>query len=64
LQAVEVVKLLLGMDGTLVGRLLFVDLATMDLRTADVRMRPECDLCGDDLRITAPETIDESCDLA
>ena len=61
LQAVEVLKLLLGTGGTLVGRLLFVDLATMDIRTADVRRRPECALCGDEPTITGLEMIEESC---
>jgi molybdopterin/thiamine biosynthesis adenylyltransferase/rhodanese-related sulfurtransferase len=46
IQAAEALKLVLGMDGTLVGRLLLVNALTMDFRTMRLRKDPSCPACG------------------
>ncbi|MCL5887740.1 MAG: HesA/MoeB/ThiF family protein [Actinobacteria bacterium] len=51
LQAAEALKLLIGAD-TLVGRALFVDVLSMDMRTFEMPRDPGCPVCGDDPVIT------------
>lgn len=46
LQAVEAVKLLAGYGDPLRGRLLLLDLRTMDIRQLILTARPECPDCG------------------
>ena len=46
IQATEVIKLILGIGETLVGRLLLVDALTMSFRTLKLRKNPECPMCG------------------
>src|SRR5256714_6294943 len=46
IQATEVIKLLLGLGETLVGRLLMIDALTMAFRTIEIRKDPECPACG------------------
>jgi adenylyltransferase/sulfurtransferase len=47
LQAVEVVKLVLGAGKPLVGRLLLVDALGTEFRKVTIRRNPECPVCGD-----------------
>lgn len=47
LQAAEAVKLLLGLDGTLAGRLLRIDVRTMAFRVTPLKRNPHCPLCGE-----------------
>jgi molybdopterin/thiamine biosynthesis adenylyltransferase/rhodanese-related sulfurtransferase len=46
IQAAEALKLILGMTGTLVGRLLLVNALTMEFRTVRLRKDPSCPACG------------------
>ncbi len=48
LQAVEAIKLLLGLGEPLVGRLLTYDSLDQSFRTYKVRRDPSCPVCGDD----------------
>ncbi|MGL4649256.1 MAG: molybdopterin-synthase adenylyltransferase MoeB [Caldilineaceae bacterium] len=56
MQAVEAVKLILGVGEPLVGRLLMVDTLDMSFRTLKVRRNAECPVCGDHPTVT--ELID------
>jgi adenylyltransferase/sulfurtransferase len=56
IQAVEVIKLVLGVGETLTSRLLLIDALTMEFRTVKLRRNPECPLCGD--HPTVKELID------
>jgi molybdopterin/thiamine biosynthesis adenylyltransferase len=62
-QAVETVKLILGVGTPLVGRLLHFDTLAMEIKTLRLRRDPECPVCGD--RPTVRELIDyeEFCGL-
>src|ERR1700727_1797804 len=46
IQATEVIKLILGIGETLVGRLLLVDALGMQFRTMKLRKNPQCPACG------------------
>ncbi len=47
LQALEAIKLLLGVGEPLAGRLLFFDALAMEFRQVKVRRDPDCPVCGD-----------------
>ena len=46
LQAVEVIKLILGIGKPLIGRLMLFDALAMEWRTLKLRKNPDCPLCG------------------
>jgi adenylyltransferase/sulfurtransferase len=46
-QASEVIKVLLGVGDSLVGRLLLIDVLTSTFRTLRLRRNPDCPVCGD-----------------
>lgn len=48
LQALEVIKLILGIGDSLVGRLLTYDALEQDFRTLRLRRNPACPACGDE----------------
>jgi molybdopterin/thiamine biosynthesis adenylyltransferase len=52
IQAVETIKLLLGLGEPLVGRLVFFDALAMDFRQVKYRRDPTCPVCGDQPTIT------------
>jgi molybdopterin/thiamine biosynthesis adenylyltransferase/rhodanese-related sulfurtransferase len=62
-QAVETVKLILGIGNPLVGRLLHFDTLAMEIKQLKLRKDPECPVCGE--RPTVTELIDyeEFCGL-
>jgi len=62
-QAVETVKLILGIGRPLVGRLLHFDTLAMEIKQLKLRRDPECPVCGE--RPTVTELIDyeEFCGL-
>jgi sulfur-carrier protein adenylyltransferase/sulfurtransferase len=62
IQALEVVKLILGKGESLAGRLLLVDTLSMKFREVEVPANPECPLCGPNRTITAPVDYDQFCD--
>jgi molybdopterin/thiamine biosynthesis adenylyltransferase/molybdopterin converting factor small subunit len=52
LQAIEAIKLLLGVGDSLTGRLLFIDSLVMEFRQVKVRRDPDCPVCGDHPTVT------------
>ena len=56
LQATEVIKLILGIGETLVGRLLLYDALDMSFQSVNLRKNPRCKVCGPDPEVT--ELID------
>lgn len=56
LQALESIKLLLGIGETLKGRLLTYDALAQTFRTLELKRSPSCKLCGDDRCLAAPGT--------
>jgi len=52
IQAIEVIKQVLGIGESLVSRLLLFDALSMDFRVVKLRRDPKCPLCGDDPTIT------------
>lgn len=46
IQAVETIKLLVGMEGILKGKLLTCDFKNVDFYTIQVARRPDCEVCG------------------
>jgi molybdopterin/thiamine biosynthesis adenylyltransferase/rhodanese-related sulfurtransferase len=61
IQAVETVKLLLGIGRTLLGRLLLFDALAMTFRELTLRKDPACPLCGERPRITELQDYEELC---
>lgn len=63
IQAIETIKLILGIGDSLAGRLLLFDALAMEFREVKLRRDPECPVCGDNPTIT--ELIDyvEFCGL-
>jgi molybdopterin/thiamine biosynthesis adenylyltransferase/rhodanese-related sulfurtransferase len=61
LQAMEVVKLILGIGEPLTGRLLHVDALDMRFREFRVPRDPECPVCGENPSITAPIDYEGFC---
>ena len=55
-QAIETIKLILGIGDPLIGRLLTFDALSMRFRTLNIRKDAECPLCGDEPTVT--ELID------
>ena len=56
IQAIETVKIVMGIGETLTSRLLLIDALTMEFREVRVRRDPGCRLCGDSPEVT--ELID------
>lgn len=56
IQALEVIKLAMGIGETLTSRMLLIDALEMDFREIKIRRNTECKLCGDTPEVT--ELID------
>jgi molybdopterin/thiamine biosynthesis adenylyltransferase/rhodanese-related sulfurtransferase len=63
IQATEVIKLILGIGDTLVGRLLLVDALGMNFRTLKLRKNPDCPVCGTHPTLTALIDYDQFCGI-
>ena len=61
IQAMETIKLLLGIGDTLVGRLLVYDALEQDFASVNLRRDPECAACGDRDRLPTLVDYDETC---
>lgn len=61
LQALETIKLLLGIGRPMVGRLLIFDGLELDITTVNIRRNPECPVCGDQPTITRLIDYEEFC---
>jgi molybdopterin/thiamine biosynthesis adenylyltransferase len=63
IQAVETIKLILGIGDTLSGRLLLFDALDMEFRQVKVRRNPECPVCGDHPTVTELIDYEEFCGI-
>ncbi len=63
-QGIEVIKLVLGLGETLLGRLLLFDALGMRFRELALRKDPACPLCGERPTITALVDYEAFCGLA
>ena len=61
MQAVEAIKLILGIGESLLGRLLHFDALKMKFREFKLRRDPECPVCGDEPTIVAPIDYEMFC---
>jgi adenylyltransferase/sulfurtransferase len=63
IQTTEVIKLILGIGDSLVGRLLLVDTLGMNFRTLKLRKNPECPVCGVNPTVTELIDYDQFCGI-
>lgn len=61
IQAVETIKLILGIGDTLVGRLLTYDALTQEFMDLKIRRNPDCPACGDETMPPRLVEYDASC---
>jgi len=62
LQAVEAIKVLLRLPGTLVGRLFVLDALTFDAQVMEIERDIRCAVCGDVPTILAPVDVGDTCE--
>ena len=63
MQAVEAIKLILGIGEPLVGRLLMLDTLDMSFRTLKVRRNPDCPVCGEQPTVTELIDYEQFCGM-
>jgi adenylyltransferase/sulfurtransferase len=63
IQANEVIKLVLGIGDSLVGRLLLFDALTMKFKEMKLRKDPSCPICGDNPTITELIDYEQFCGI-
>ncbi len=63
IQAVEAIKLILGIGEPLVGRLLMIDTLDMSFRTLNIQRDPTCPLCGDHPTVTELIDYEQFCGM-
>ncbi len=63
IQAVEAIKLILGIGEPLVGKLLMIDTLDMTFRTLNVRRDPSCPVCGEHPTVTELIDYEQFCGL-
>ncbi len=61
IQAIEALKLIIGIGDPLVSRLLHFDALKMKFREFNLRRDPECPVCGENPTITAPVDYEQFC---
>ncbi len=61
LQAIETLKLILGIGETLIGRLLYFDALKTKFRELHLRCDPQCPVCGENPSIFSPIDYEEFC---
>ncbi len=61
LQALEAIKLILGLGDDLTGRLVLFDALAFEFREVRLRKNPDCVVCGTNPSITAPIDYDAFC---
>ena len=61
LQAIETLKLILGIGEVLVGRLLHFDALKVKFRELNLRRDPQCPVCGENPTIFAPIDYEQFC---
>ena len=62
-QALETIKLLLGSGKPLIGRMVYFDTLSMELRIHKLRKDPNCPMCGEHPTITKLIDYEEFCGL-
>ncbi|MCK6555524.1 molybdopterin-synthase adenylyltransferase MoeB [Candidatus Binatia bacterium] len=62
-QALETVKLVLGAGRPLIGRMVYFDTLSMEVRIHKLRKDPDCPICGDRPTITGLIDYEEFCGL-
>ncbi len=62
-QAIEALKVLLGIGETLAGKLLYFDTLTMDFHKLNARRDPQCPVCGDQPVITELVDYEQFCGI-
>jgi len=63
IQAVETIKLILGLGRSLVGRLLLFDALAMEFRQVKLKRNANCPVCGDNPTVTQLIDYEEFCGL-
>ncbi len=63
IQALEAMKLILGVGKPLIGRLVHVETLGMNMRVFNLRRDPKCPMCGDSPTITTLIDYEEFCGL-
>jgi len=63
-QAIEAIKLILGVGEPLIGRLLHFEALKMKFRELKLRRDPQCPVCGDAPTIAAPVDYEQFCGIA
>jgi molybdopterin/thiamine biosynthesis adenylyltransferase/rhodanese-related sulfurtransferase len=61
MQAIETIKLILGLGDSLVGRLLHFDALKMKFREFKLKRDPQCPVCGENPSITGPIDYEQFC---
>ena len=61
LQAIEAIKLIVGIGDPLIGRLLHFDALKVQFRELKLRRDPQCPVCGENPTIVAPIDYDQFC---
>lgn len=61
LQAIEAIKLILGLGDSLLGRLLHFDALKMKFREFKLRRDPQCPVCGEEPTICEPIDYEQFC---
>src|SRR5213083_463213 len=61
LQAIETIKLIMGIGEPLIGRLLHFDALKVKFRELNLRRDPQCPVCGENQTIFAPIDYDQFC---
>lgn len=62
-QALETMKIILGAGKPLIGRMIYFDTLSMELRIHKLRKDPSCPLCGEQPTVTALIDYEEFCGL-
>lgn len=62
-QAIEAIKMLLGIGEPLIGRLLMIDTLDMTFRTLRIQRNPDCPVCGEDPSVTELIDYEQFCGL-
>jgi len=63
IQAIEAIKLLLGIGEPLIGKLLMIDTLDMSFRTLKVQRNPDCPVCGNNPTVTELIDYEQFCGL-
>jgi len=61
LQAIETIKLVLGIGAPLIGRLLYFDALQIKFRELNLRRDPHCPVCGENPTIFSPIDYEQFC---